>query len=85
MPIISQFLGITIIMLWGDHNPPHFHAKYGKYEIMVSIKDGTIKGEFPKRALKLVMEWYEAHKVELLENWNLAEQHKPLSPISPLE
>ena len=85
MPVISQFLGIIIVMFWDDHNPPHFHAKYGKYEIIVYIKDGTIEGKFPKRALRLVMEWYEIHKEELLENWKLAEVHKPLCDIAPLE
>ena len=33
MPTISRFLGIVIAMYWDDHSPPHFHAKYGEYEI----------------------------------------------------
>lgn len=37
MPIISRFLGIVIMMYWNDHNPPHFHAKYGEYEVTISM------------------------------------------------
>ena len=50
MPVVSQFLGITIAMYWNEHNPPHFHAKYGEYKIIVDIKSGVIEGKFPKRA-----------------------------------
>ena len=55
MPIISRFLGIVIAMYWDDHSPPHFHAKYGDYEITVDILTGIVEGRFPKRALRHVM------------------------------
>ncbi len=85
MPIISTFLGISVYIQYNEHNPPHFHAKYGKYKISITITDGLITGSFPKRALKLVLEWYELHVNELLEDWELAEKHKPLKKIKPLE
>lgn len=85
MPSISKFLGIIIYMLWDDHAPPHFHAKYGEYEITVTIKTGVIEGKFPKRALKHVMEWYELHKDELMEDWKLCEEKKMPNQIAPLE
>ena len=85
MPEISRFLGIIIYMNWMDHPQPHFHAKYGDYEITVEIGAGIVRGEFPKRALRAVLEWLDEHKLELLEDWDLAQQRKPLNPISPLE
>ncbi len=85
MPEISRFLGIVIYMNWLDHPLPHFHAKYGNYEITVEIVTGVVRGEFPKRALRAVLEWLDEHKLELLEDWNLAQQRKPLNPILPLE
>lgn len=85
MPVISRFLGIVIMMYWNDHNPPHFHAKYGKYEIIITIENGVIEGKFPKRALKLVLEWLDLHKSELLANWNNAQAGQPLNNIEPLE
>jgi hypothetical protein len=45
----------------------------------------VINGRFPKRALRLVLEWLELHKDELLENWQLVEEKKPLKKIAPLE
>ncbi len=85
MPEISRFLGIIIAMFYKDHAPPHFHAMYGEYVITVEIVSGVINGRFPKRALRHVLEWLELHKDELLENWQLAEEKKPLKKIAPLE
>lgn len=85
MPELSRFLGIIIYMNWGDHPLPHFHARYGNYEITVEIVSGIVRGEFPKRALKAVLEWLDLHQIELLEDWDLAQQRKPLKSIEPLE
>jgi hypothetical protein len=85
MPEISRFLGIIIAMFYKDHAPPHFHAIYGEYEVTVDIESGVINGRFPRRALRLVLEWLELHKDELLENWQLVEEKKPLKKIAPLE
>ncbi len=49
MPEISRFYGIFILMNFSDHQPPHFHAWYGDYKIIVNIKDGVVKGEMPHR------------------------------------
>jgi hypothetical protein len=62
MPEISRFYGIVIKMFFDDHNPPHFHAYYNGEEIMININDGKVKGQFPRRALKLVYSWYDLHK-----------------------
>jgi hypothetical protein len=85
MPEISRFLGIIIAIFYQDHVPPHFHAKYGEFEITVGIESGVISGQFPRRALAHVLEWHALHKNELLDNWKLAEERKPLKQISPLE
>ena len=85
MPEISRFLGIIIFMNFNEHPPPHFHAKYGDYHISVEIQTGIIEGKFPKRALKLVLEWYELHKDELFENWNSLRKTGEFQKIQPLE
>ncbi len=85
MPEISRFLGIVIKMYYRDHAPPHFHAEYGDYEIVVQIESGIIDGRFPKRALRLVLEWCEAYKEELLGDWAFAREGKPLRAVAPLE
>ena len=85
MPEISRFLGIVIRMYYRDHPPPHFHAEYGEHEITVEIESGVVNGRFPRRALTAVLEWYELHGDELLDNWQLARQKQPLHRIDPLE
>jgi len=85
VPELSRFLGIVIYMYYRDHAPPHFHAEYAEFEITVDIQSGVVTGEFPRRALNLVMEWYSLHKDELAEDWALAEGKKPLKTIDPLE
>ena len=85
MPKICRFLGIVISMYYRDHSPPHFHAIYGEYEITIEIETGIVSGSFPRRALNLVLEWYEIHIEELRENWQLAVKGKSLNRIKPLE
>ena len=85
MPELSRFLGIIIFMNFNDHNPPHYHANYGNFQIIVEIKSGIVEGKFPKRALNLVLEWYEIHKEELIDNWNSLIETGEYNKITPLE
>lgn len=86
MPEISRFLGIVIRMFYDEHNPPHFHAVYGEHEAEVGIAPfSLLKGKLPPRVLSLVLEWAVKHEEELLRNWDLAREEKPLQPVEPLE
>ena len=85
MPVISRFFGISIVMYHRDHQPPHFHAKYGDSEATIEIETGSVEGSLSRRVLQLVNEWRELHQPELLEDWQLARSNKPLKPIPPLD
>ncbi len=85
MPIISQFYGIVIYMFWREHEPAHFHGKYGDDEITVEIETGKVNGKMTPRALALVQEWPKTHLAELKKEWELVKSKKPLFPIKPLE
>ena len=86
MPEISRFFGIIIAIFFDDHNPPHFHARYGDYSGVIRIDDfALIESFLPPRALGLVIEWAEIHKEELLINWKLASESKDLFSIEPLK
>ena len=39
MPEICRFLGIVIAMYYKEHEPPHFHAKYGEYHAAFAIEN----------------------------------------------
>lgn len=73
MPTIAVFYGITIQMFFKDHNPPHFHARYGGSVALVSIETGEIiAGDIPTTARRLVKDWALAHQAELRDNWQRA-------------
>ena len=86
MPQISRFFGILIYMYFDDHNPPHFHAQYGDFRAVISINDfALLEGKLPAKTLGLVVEWAVLHQEELIKNWELMEQNKPMSKIDPLQ
>ncbi|OUQ19063.1 hypothetical protein B5E84_07185 [Lachnoclostridium sp. An14] len=88
MPEISLFYGIRVIMYYDDHNPhnpPHFHAEYNGNRVIVEIEGArVIKGAFPSRQLKLILAWCVLHQDELMQNWELSKDGKPLNRINPL-
>jgi hypothetical protein len=55
MPELSRFLGISILMYFDDHNPPHFHVRYNDDRALVSIEElKVLEGHLPARILGLV-------------------------------
>ena len=84
MPQISTFYGLIILMNFKDQAPPHFHVWYGEYKITVTISDGIVTGKMPQRALKMVFEWLELHREELLQEWEKAQKGEKLTQITPL-
>ena len=86
MPEISRFLGIVIKMFFNDHQPPHFHAICGAHEALIEIDTlGIYRGELPRRALALVLEWAALHREELRQNWALARSGRAPQGIEPLD
>lgn len=86
MPEISRFFGIVIKMFFSDHAPPHFHAEYSGHEALVAIESlEVLRGELPRRALALVLEWAAVHRTELRADWDRARAGQALAPIPPLD
>jgi hypothetical protein len=86
MPEVSRFYGIIIAFYYNEHNPPHFHAKYGEFRAEVDIRTLQIlNGDLPKRAKSMVLEWADEHRIELMHNWELARQNNELNAIEPLK
>lgn len=85
MPVISEFFGMIVSMYWDDHNPPHFHVRYGGDNAIFDIATGKkIKGKFSKRGEKLVSEWARLNKKELEKDWDLCVKKKKPLKIKPL-
>ena len=85
MPTICRFYGILIQMYFGDHVPPHFHALYAEFEVLIAIETlEVIRGDLPARAMALVLEWAQQHRDELRKDWELCVQNQLPIKISPL-
>lgn len=58
MPTIDSFNGIKIHIYNGDHRPPHIHADYNEYEVLIEIEREIIySGNLPNKQLKQVFDW----------------------------
>jgi hypothetical protein len=85
MPEISRFYGIVIQMYFGDHPPPHFHARYAGQAAKVDIDAlAIIDGKLPARALGLVIEWASLHQEELRDAFQRAASMQAPGKIEPL-
>ncbi|MQY79879.1 MAG: DUF4160 domain-containing protein [Bacteroidetes bacterium] len=58
MPTIDKIDGIKINVYNGEHRPPHIHAVYNEFEILIVIESSEIyAGDLPNRQLKKVFDW----------------------------
>jgi len=58
MPLIDAFCGIKIYIYGREHRPPHIHAYYGEYEIIINIKtEKIIIGRMSTNKEKEVLDW----------------------------
>jgi hypothetical protein len=86
MPELSRFFGIIIRMFFNDHQPAHFHAIYQDHEALIAIESlDVLRGDLPRRALALVLEWAVLHREELRRDWQLAQSGQVPTPIEPLD
>ena len=84
MLILSNFYGIVIKMYFqqSEHNPPHIHAIYGEHVGVINIQTGEpMEGDLPLRALKLIQEWSNKHKQELLDIWK-SQKFRKIAPLN---
>lgn len=86
MPEISRFYGIVIAMFYNDHEPPHFHARYGDARVLIAIETlAVLRGQLPQRAMGLLLEWASRHRDARRANWRRARAMEPLAKVEPLE
>jgi hypothetical protein len=58
MPVVDLINGIKILIYNGDHRPPHIHARYNEYEVLIIIETQEIyAGEMPGKQLKSIYDW----------------------------
>lgn len=85
MPEISRFLGIVITMYFNDHEPAHFHARYGDFRATFAIDAmDLLEGYMPPRIQGLVAEWAALQRLGLRRNWTLLATEGKFRRIEPL-
>jgi len=86
MPRISYFYGIVVTMYHDEHNPPHFHVLYSGAQASFALEPlRRVRGRWPGRAERLVLEWAALHRDELVMNWERAQRGEELITIDPLD
>ena len=54
MPEISRFFGIVVTMYYNDHDPPHFHVRYGEKRAIIAIESlKVLDGALPTREMAI--------------------------------
>ncbi|MBL1129267.1 MAG: DUF4160 domain-containing protein [Chloroflexi bacterium] len=62
------------------------HAYYQNYRAVFGIDPiEIIAGELPRRQQRFVEAWMKLYQEELLENWNLAANSRPINRLPPLQ
>jgi hypothetical protein len=86
VPRISKFGGITIVLYYNDHDPPHFHV-VGEYKTRIEIATGAyLKGDMPLPHSKEreVLEWLGMWRGDIMKGWNDCRAGKVPAKIPPL-
>jgi Domain of unknown function (DUF4160) len=87
MPLVSSFQDVQVHMDPPDATQPqaHIRVSYEGAEDHFDIESGDPRaGTLPHRPMRLVPAWIEIHRNELMANWELAIEGRPLRNIDPL-
>lgn len=58
MPLIDTIEGVKISIYNGEHRPPHIHARYNEFEVLIVIEGAQVyAGSLPGRQLRIVLDW----------------------------
>lgn len=68
MPTLDTINGIKINVYNGEHRPPHIHASYNEFEVLIVIETRAIyAGELPNKQLRSVFDWLSANSEWVLK------------------
>jgi len=68
MPTIDKIDGIKINVYNGEHRPPHIHAIYNEFEVIIIIENRKIyAGDLPNKQLKKAFDWLSGNSDWALE------------------
>lgn len=70
MPLIALVSGVRIEIYYGDHPPPHIHARFDGQLAQIEIRNANLmRGSLPKPKLRDVLVWAAKREEKLLTAW----------------
>ena len=79
------FSALSSASITASARPAHFHASYQGFEALIAIETGEVyAGIVAERALRIVQDWAERHREELLANWQRGVDLLPMEMIPEL-
>ena len=85
MPLICRFNGIRVYLPPSEHPPPHFHAEYAEYVVLVDIQTLAVtEGRFPRSQERRLLNWAAQRQDELMNAWNTVRRGELPGRIAPL-
>ena len=77
MPVICEFLGVQVCMHFKEHNPPHIHVHCSGKSACINLETCEIMyGTISKNRTKIVLEFVNSYKEQLMDMWNKKEIRK---------
>lgn len=87
VPRICSFDGMTIVLYYNDHDPPHFHVISADLETRIEILTGEYYSGDPalsRSKERAVLNWLRVGRDAILEGWNNCRDGIPPDKIPPL-
>jgi hypothetical protein len=84
LPAIAVIFGMTILLYYDDHDPPHFHVKAADFSAKIDLGDLAVleaSGRLCTRDLARLRRWATRHRAALYDNWNRARRGERLLKI----
>ena len=70
MPTIAIIAGVRLMIYPKDHLPPHLHACFAEFEVLISTLTGDVlEGSMPKAKLRDVQAWLAANREHVAYVW----------------
>lgn len=82
MGAIYVLQGILIYIYAFDHNPPHLHVRSADVEFTITLEDRIVEGRAKAKTVRLVNDFIDANKAEIMEIWNKAQRGERITKVN---
>ena len=81
--VVSEFYGMTVLMSLDPVDPrPHIEVLHEGKISKFDLSTGRFyAGELVQDGQEIVREWFQKYRRQLLRNWELLQDNKPIQPI----